>query len=306
MIDLELRHLRLVSTVARLGTLTRAGEELHLTQSALSHQLRDIEDRLGLTIFRRINKRMVITPAGERLLSTANTVQREMTSALQDLRRMADGESGTLRVSTICYTAYHWLPPLLKQFTKRFPGIDIQVVTDATHRPVEALLAGHLDLAIVYSRADSMDGRLSYHLLFEDEMVALVPSDHKLAAKEFLIPKDFAGEHLITYDVKDEELSINQEFLYPAGVTPAKHSKVALSEAIVAMVKAGLGISVMASWAIQPELRSKSLVAVPLTKKGISRQWYAVTARDSAMSEPIEEFVRLLAEKSRPARCFAA
>src|SRR5262245_36987101 len=113
--DIEVRHLQLVATVAEEGSLTRAGGRLHLTQSALSHQLRVIEESLGTPLFRRLSKKMILTPAGERLLRSAQVVRGELESARGEIQRMAWGESGVLRLSTECHTCYHWLPPLLKK-----------------------------------------------------------------------------------------------------------------------------------------------------------------------------------------------
>ena len=111
--DLEIRHLRLVAAVADVGSLTRAGDRLHLTQSALSHQLRDIEARLGAALFLRVGKRLVLTPAGERLLASASDVLERLEQAEQDIREMGRDRAGVLRLTTECYTCYHWLPPLL-------------------------------------------------------------------------------------------------------------------------------------------------------------------------------------------------
>src|SRR5438093_8523375 len=113
--DLEVRHLRLVSAVAELGSLTRAGDRLHLTQSALSHQLRDIESRLGTPLFLRVGKRMVLTPAGERLLRSAESVLTTIERTEDAIRNLAGAERGVLRLTTECYTCYHWLPALLKR-----------------------------------------------------------------------------------------------------------------------------------------------------------------------------------------------
>ncbi|HEX2401688.1 MAG TPA: LysR family transcriptional regulator, partial [Mycobacterium sp.] len=106
--DLEVRHLRLVSAVAELGSLTRAGDRLHLTQSALSHQLRDIESRLGAALFLRVGKRLVLTPAGERLLATARDVLDRLDRTEQDIHQMGKARAGMLRLTTECYTCYHW------------------------------------------------------------------------------------------------------------------------------------------------------------------------------------------------------
>src|SRR6266496_3336956 len=119
--EIEIRHLRLVSAVADLGSLTKAGDRLHLTQSALSHQLRDIESRLGAALFLRVGKRLVLTPAGERLLASARDVLDRLDRTEGEIRQMADDRAGLIRLSTECYTCYHWLPPLLAKFRPAFP-----------------------------------------------------------------------------------------------------------------------------------------------------------------------------------------
>src|SRR5690242_2243376 len=139
--DLEVRHLRLVAAVADVGSLTRAGDRLHLTQSALSHQLRDIESRLGAALFLRVGKRLVLTPAGERLLSSAKDVLARLEETEQAIRQMGRDKAGVLRITTECYTCYHWLPPLLGQYRRRYPRVEVRIDVDATRRPVESLLA---------------------------------------------------------------------------------------------------------------------------------------------------------------------
>src|SRR2546426_12626466 len=146
---LETRHLRLVAAVAEHGTLTRAGRVLHLTQSGLSRQLLDLETRLGLPLFHRLGKRMVPTPAGERLLVAARRALPQLSDVEEELRRLAGGRAAILRVSTECYTCYHWLPGVLQPFARRFPQVDVQIVAEATHHPVPALFDGRIDLAIV-------------------------------------------------------------------------------------------------------------------------------------------------------------
>src|SRR5215470_676124 len=148
-VDLDIRHLRLVVAVTEQKSVTRAGEVLHLTQSALSHQLREIEEKLGMPLFLRMNKKMILTQAGERLLQTARQVLDEMERAEAHISQMSASRQGTLRISTECYTCYHWLPDVMKEFRRNFPGVEVKIDAQATHRPIQALLEGKLDLAIV-------------------------------------------------------------------------------------------------------------------------------------------------------------
>jgi LysR family transcriptional regulator for metE and metH len=297
--ELEVRHLKLIMAVAEEGGVTRAGNRLHLTQSALSHQLKDAEERLGTPLFLRVNKKMVLTPAGERLLDSARRVLPELARVVDDVRRIASERQGVLRISTECYTCYHWLPGLLTVFGEKFPRIEVQIVVEATRRPVTALLEGKLDLAIVMS--ETRDRRLAFTPLFRDELVVLVKPDHALASRPFVRAEDFAGEVYLTH-FPVQESSVFQKVLGPAGVSPRRISQVQLTEAIIEMTKAGLGISVLARWAAAEAIKTGALRALPLTARGFYREWSAATLRSNSTPAHLHEFVRLLATSSLPAR----
>ena len=291
--QLEVRHLKLVETVAKEGGLTKAANRLHVTQLALSHQLREIEDKLGTPLFLRLNKKMLLTQAGERLLTSAPAVLDELKRAEEDIRQIALHREGILRISTECYTCYHWLPPVLKPFGREFPRVEVRIVADATRRPIEALLDGRLDLAI--TSAATRNQKLVFKPLFRDEMVVIVSPDHPLASRSYVTAKDFSSEHLLVYALPREDLTIYQKVLIPAGVTPKHVSRVELTEAIIEMVKAGLGVGVMAGWAVAPQVKTGLLRALPLTARGLHRQWSAAMIRHRAIPPYLLKFAELLA-----------
>src|SRR6185436_745873 len=292
-LHLEVRHLKLVETVAKEGGLTKAANRLHVTQSALSHQLRDIEDKLGAPLFLRLNKKMLLTQAGERLLSSAPAVLDELKRVEEDIRQIALHREGILRISTECYTCYHWLPPVLKPFNREFPRVEVRIVAEATRRPIEALLDGRLDLAV--TSVATRNQKLMFRPLFKDELVVIVSPDHPLASRDFVTAKDFASETLLIYALAKEDLTIYQKVLIPAGVTPKHVSRVELTEAIVEMVKAGVGIGVMARWAVKPQVEAGTLRTLRLTSKGVHRQWSAAMIRQKAPPPYLLRFVELLA-----------
>jgi LysR family transcriptional regulator for metE and metH len=296
-VNIDVRHLRLIVAVTEEKSVTRAGEVLHLTQSALSHQLREVEEKLGTPLFLRMNKKMILTPAGERLLETARQVLAEMKRAEQHISEMAANRQGTLRISTECYTCYHWLPDVMKEFQRKFPGVEVKIDADATHRPVQALLQGKLDVGIVSDV--HRDKQLQYRALFDDEIVAVMPPDHPLAARPYLTARDFADQNVILY-VGPEESTLFERILRPAGVTPAHLSTVPLTEAIIEMVKAGLGISALARWAIKEQIATGSIVARPITRKGLHRKWQAVTIKQDMTPAYIDEFIALLSRPAMP------
>jgi LysR family transcriptional regulator, regulator for metE and metH len=293
--ELELRHLKLVETIAVEGAMTRAAARLFMTQSALSHQLAGLEEALGVSVFRRVPRGMILTAAGEKLLDCARLVLPMLRQAVESVTSGESGAPGTLRISTECYTCYHWLPSRLKAFQASFPRVEVEIVAEATRRPVEALLAGELDLAIV--SALPRQAAIAGHPLFEDEMVAVLSPEHRLAGRRSLSPRDFLAERLITYSLPLQQLGVYREFLQPAGVTPARVSRVDLTEAIVEMVKANLGIAILARWAIARHLNAATLKALPLGRRGFHRKWYALTMKSRRPPGHLDSFVELLAER---------
>jgi LysR family transcriptional regulator for metE and metH len=298
--DLDIRHLRMVAAIASLGSVTQAAGELHLTQSAISHQLRGIEERLGTALFLRIGKRMVLTAAGERVLATARRVLTDLRATEEEVRRLGASDAGLIRVCAQCNTGYHWLPPLLEVFRRRHPAVDVALAVECTMRPVAALLEGRLDVAIVTESVRHEHVRI--RPLFEDEHAAIVSPDHPLATRAFLRPEDLAGERLLLYSGSPDDSFTIQRILRPSGVVPQRVSFVMLTEAILEMVKARLGISVMQTWAIEPALRAGDVRAVPITATGIKRQWSAATLKAAGRVGYIEAFIELLAARALPAR----
>src|SRR5262245_9150953 len=294
---LELRHLQLVQAIAEEGSVTRAGLRLHLTQSALSHQLRDAEQRLGVRLFDRIGRRLVLSPAGERLLRCARAVLEELGRAEEELGRDGTGARSLIRLTTQCNTVYHWLPPRLRRFHRSFPEVDVEVVAGATSDPIPALIGGAIDLAIVYRPV--RDRRIALRPLFRDEMVVVLPPRHRLARRPFVTAPDLAPEHLILYSIPREANLVFREVLTPAGVSPKRVTHIQLTEAIVEMVKAGLGLSVLARWSVAPQLERGELVARSLTRGGRFRSWSAAYRSRNA-NAPLLAFVELLARPPLP------
>jgi len=293
--QLEVRHLRLIRAIAEEGSVTRAGNRLYLTQSALSHQLRDLETRLGAPVFTRVNKKMLLTSAGQRILVAANEILENLDRVAEDVKRIASNQEGVLRISTECYTCYHWLPQVLKRFSVEYPGIDVKIIVEATGDPISALLDGIIDVGLTNSARQNH--KLRYQPLFRDEFVVIVSREHPFCSKSWISANDFHDQHLLIYSTPEDN-RVFQKILVPAGVTPRRVSSVRLTEAIVEMVKAGLGIGILSKWSIAQQLESGMVKAIPLTRRGFCRTWYAATLKTKKPPAHLEAFIRLLANNS--------
>jgi LysR family transcriptional regulator for metE and metH len=289
---LEVRHLKLLVTVAEEGSVTEAGKRLHLTQSALSHQLRDAEERLGTALFMRLGRKMVLTAAGERLIACARRVLEELSSAEMQVERLNGGAVGEIRLSTECYTCYHWLPPVLKKFHGKFSKVEVNIVASATSDPAAALLEGKLDVAIISSPASNKSLRTTP--MFEDELMLVMSPKHRLAAASQVRPKDLETETILIYPPREESTLINK-LLKPAGVEAQRVIEVPLTEAIVELAAAGTGVGFLARWAVAPAVEAGKVAIRPLGERGFRRQWHAVTLRNQPAPPHLAEFLSLLA-----------
>jgi LysR family transcriptional regulator for metE and metH len=286
---LELRHFKLVTAVADTGSLAAASLRLHLTPSALSHQLRDAEERLGARLFQRGNRRLRLTGAGEQLLEAARHVLVSVAQAESALQKGAPEE--LLRISTGCYTAYAWLPPVLRRWQVAHPRVELRIVLEATRQPMPALLAGQLDLALTTDPPKV--SRVASTPLFKDEFVLLIPASHRFSDRRWVAAKDLEEEHLLTYDAPRDQLDLFTRVLWPAGIEPRRHTRVPLTEALIELVRAGLGITALASWVLPRRL--DGLRMVDLTRGGIRRQWQAVRLGGRS-SAALISFVQILRE----------
>jgi LysR family transcriptional regulator for metE and metH len=295
------RHLRLLLAIVDQGGLGRAASGLHLSQSALSHQLRQIEATLGVPLFLRLKRRLVLTDAGRLVVERARPIVAELEALAEAVGHYTEGGRGRLRIATECHTCYEWLPPLLTRFHSRHPGIDVGIVAEATDNPIAALVAGDIDLAIVTRTPEA--AAVELRPLFEDELLLVVPAGHRLAGARRVRPQDLADERLLLYTPPAEN-HFYRDFFSSGPHRPGRVDVIRLTEAVLSMVRAGLGVTVAAAWAIEPHLATGRLVGVRLGTRGFRRSWLGALRRPRNGSHPryVEEFLRLLGESVRPVR----
>lgn len=286
---MKLEQFRLVKTISESGTLTAAAQKLHVTQSALSHQLRQLEDNLGASLFYRIRKKMVPTPAGHRLFQAAERVLRESRDAERQIRDMISGVEGTIRLCTGCYASYYWLPTMIKSFRQERENIRIEINDNATFDLVDHMLDGSLDVGLTNNVSDTDE--ICYREIFPDQIFAVVHNSHPWAKKQHIEPDDFLNEPTYVYAIPKSESAFYQDFLKPAGVEPRNLHAIPVVDAIVEMARAGLGVAVLAHWVVKPSLKSSGLVTIPLGQDGLHRKWYAAHLRGPGTPQYVLEFV---------------
>jgi LysR family transcriptional regulator for metE and metH len=297
---LDSRHLRVVAEVARAESVTRAADRLHVTQSAVSHQLRELEDKLGTAIFVRSGRRMLLTPAGRLLVEAAGGVLDAIGEVEAKVSQLARNIAGELRVSAHCHTGYHWLPALIDGLRRRYPAFEVRILPEYTLNPIGALLDAKLDLAIMND--DSNDRRLRYRELFDDEQVAVVHPGHEWAARAFVAAEDLAAEQLYLYSRSIDDSFIVQKVLRPAGIELRRVTYLQLTEGILEMIRADKGVSVLPTWSIANVIASGDVRAIRITRSGVFRKWYAATLSGIAPTPFLEEFIRLLIKQGPAAR----
>jgi LysR family transcriptional regulator for metE and metH len=289
---MEIRHLKLIREVAETKSLSKAKDALFLSQSALSHQLKEIEGQLGTQLFHRVNKQLILTTAGKMVLESAERVLSDLEKTELNIKRYVSGQTGTIRLATQCYTCYHWLPQLLKDFKREFPNVEIEILHNNDANVEKQVMEGIIDVAVIYE--GSNESRLEYVELFQDEMFALVHNDHPWTKKKYVDAQDFANERVIIHSYPLESVSLFSQVLIPEGVKPKQVLQVQVTEAIIEMVKAGLGVNVMARWIVEPHVDKKQFQLIPVTRRGIHRTWSAISLKQDNPPQYLLNFMEHL------------
>jgi LysR family transcriptional regulator for metE and metH len=289
---MEIRHLRLIKAIVEEGSITKAIDKLHLTQSALSHQLKEAEYQVGTKLFLRTNKKLTLTKAGEKIYGIANEILDKLSETELQIKQMVYGEFGEIRISTECFSSYHWLPSVLKQFHHLYPNVELKIVTEATHYPLQKLLDNVIDIGIVSDQIK--DDKIKYLELFQDEVLMVVSENHPWTNKKYVVADDFKNEHLIIHSLPLETVTIHQMVLAPANITPKKVTPLPLTEASIEMVKADMGVMSMAKWALLPYLKNSSIKAIKIGKNGLKRKHFIAIRADKQQPDYFNQFIIFL------------
>ena len=272
---IEFRHLRTIKAIHDEGGLAKAADRLHITQSALSHQIKGLEDQAGMELFVRRSKPMKLSPAGLRLLRLAEQILPQVAAMEEEFRAMQQGKVGRLHIAIECHACFEWLLPVLEQFRVAWPDVDVDIRPGLQFEALPALMREEVDL-VISSDPEDLPG-VDFSPLFDYEPVFVASSEHPLAAKPFIMPEDFQDELLITYPMERTRLDVFSQFLKPAGVEPRAVRQVELSAVILLLVASNRGVTVLPDWVVREQRTNSSYVTRPLTETGLTRRMYGAT-----------------------------
>lgn len=295
---LERIHLAIVQEVEREGSLTGAASVLHVTQSALSHSMKKLEQQLGTNIWLREGRSLRLTQAGEYLLAVANRVLPQLTLAEDRLRQFAQGERGSLRIGMECHPCYQWLLKVVSPYLAAWPDVDVDVKQKFQFGGVGALFGYEIDLLVTPDPICKPG--LIFQPVFDYEQVLVVAGDHELAKEDYVKPQQLIDEVLITYPVPTDRLDIYNLFLAPAGVTPKRHKVIETTDIMLQMVASGRGVAALPRWLVLEYASRMNVVPVRLGRHGIAKQ-ISIGAREADVRIGyLRAFIDLAREPSAP------
>lgn len=286
----ELRHLRTLLAVADTGSLSDAAERLHLTQSALSHQLKDLESRLAVTLVHRRSRPLQFTAAGERLLGLARDIVPRVQATERELRDQGQGTSGRLHIAIECHSCFEWLLPALDRFRERWPSVEVDLRPGFYDDAQQELLNWQCDLVITSDPAD--DPGLLALPLFQYDCVLVLAKDHPLARQDQIQPSDLATETLITYPVDPGRLDVYRLFLNPAGVKPAAVRTCEHTLMMVQLAASRRGVCALPNWVAQ-EYEERGWVVTRPLGNGVHSTLYAALRKEDSGKAYLDDLWRI-------------
>ena len=288
---IEFRHLRTIRAIHETGGLARAAETMNITQSALSHQVKGLEDQVGVELFVRRSKPLKLSAAGYRLLKLADKILPEVEAAEEEFKGLRDGRSGRMHIAIECHACYEWLFPVLEEFRKAWPDVDVDIRAGLAFDAIPALEREEVDL-VVSSDPEDLPG-VEFSALFDYEPLFVASSAHALAEKPFIEAEDLRGEMLITYPVDRARLDVFSQLLIPAKVEPRSVRQVELTAVILLLVASNRGVAVLPDWVVREAKHHSDFVTRPLTRTGLTRRLYAATRADDIAKPFVAHLVRL-------------
>lgn len=286
-----LKHLKIIQALHENNTLTRAASVLYLSQSALSHQIRYLEEKLGITLWEREGRNLHLTRAGELLLQTAQQLLPILEQTEKTLKAYAQGRQGILRIGVECYPCYEWLTRVIGLFLQQMPDVEVEIVNKFQFSGYEGLLNRHIDILITPDIEIKAD--IHIETLAQYNLVLLVANEHPLAAKKIIIPKDLANETLLTFPVPLERIDLLTKFLNPACVTPKHIKKTESIELMMQMTALKRGVCVLPEWLADEFIKKITIQKIQISTQGLSQKLFAILRKQDKKTYYIQHFINI-------------
>ena len=287
----ELRHLRTIRAIQQAGGLARAADMMNMTQSALSHQVKGLEDQAGVELFVRRSKPLRLSAAGQRMLRLADRVLPEIEALEEEFRALRSGKTGRLHIAIECHACFDWLFPVLEKFRHAWPEVDVDIRAGLAFEALPALMREEVDLVI--SSDPIEEAGMIFNPLFDYQPTVVIAAQNPLAQKAMIAAEDFRDQMLITYPVARDRLDIFTELLTPAKVEPRGTRAVELTAVILMLVGSDRGISVLPDWVLRGVRDNPDYALRPLAPGNITKRLYAATRDEDATKPFIAHFLRL-------------
>ena len=288
---IEFRHLRSIKAIHEAGGLARAADQLNITQSALSHQIKGIEDQAGVELFVRRSKPLKLSSAGMKMLKLAEQILPQVAALEADFAGLQSGKSGRIHIAIECHACFEWLFPVLEEFRKAWPDVDVDILPGLAFDALPALQKEKVDVVISSDPEELRD--VDFTPLFDYNPVFVASSTHPLAQKDFVVAEDFRGETLISYPVERSRLDFFSQLLTPAKVEPAAIRQVELTAVFLLLVASNRGVAVLPDWVVREVKYNSDYVTRPLTKQGVTRRLYAATRMDETTKPYMAHLIKL-------------
>lgn len=288
---IELRHLRTIRAIQQAGGLARAAEVLNMTQSALSHQVKGLEDQAGMELFVRRSKPMRLSAAGVRMLRAAERILPEIDAMEEEFRAVRAGRTGRLHIAIECHACFDWLFPVLEMFRHAWPEIDVDIRAGLAFEALPALNREDVDLVISSDREPPPG--IVFNPLFDYHPTFVGSAQNPLAAKEFITAEDFRDQVLITYPVSRDKLDVFTEILTPAKVEPRAQRTAELTAVILMLVGSNRGVAVLPDWVMREVKTNADYITRPLGPEVVTKRMYAATRDEDAAKPYVAHFLRL-------------
>jgi len=288
---IELRHLRTIRAIQQAGGLARAAEVLNMTQSALSHQVRGLEDQAGTELFTRRLKPMRLSAAGQRMLRAAERILPEIDAMEEEFRALRLGRTGRLHIAIECHACFDWLFPVLERFRHAWPEVDVDIRAGLAFEALPALHREDVDLVISSDREPPPG--IVFNPLFDYHPTFVAASQNPLAARAFITAEDFRDQVLITYPVSRDKLDVFSEVLTPARVEPRAQRTAELTAVILMLVGSNRGVAVLPDWVLREVRSNADYVTRPLGPAPVLKRMYAATRTEDAGKPFVAHFLQL-------------